>query len=57
MIKPCALQAGDRVAVIAPAGPPDKDQLIEGIRVFEKMGLEVVIGRHVFDEEGRPCSC
>jgi muramoyltetrapeptide carboxypeptidase len=49
MIKPRALQKGDRVAVIAPAGPPDKEQLIQGKRVLEDMGLEVVLGRHVFD--------
>lgn len=52
MIKPCALQEGDQVAVIAPAGPPDRKKLIQGKRVFEKMGLDVVIGRHVFDVEG-----
>jgi len=52
MIKPCALQEGDRVAVIAPAGPPDREHLIQGIRVLEKMGLDVVIGRHVFDVKG-----
>ncbi|WLR46642.1 LD-carboxypeptidase [Halobacillus litoralis] len=53
MIKPRALQEGDRVAVIAPAGPPDREHLSQGIRVLEKMGLEVIIGRHVFqtDEE------
>ena len=51
MIKPSALQKEDRVAVIAPAGPPDKEQFIQGKRVLEKMGLEVVIGRHVFDLE------
>lgn len=51
MIKPCALQEGDRVAVIAPAGPPDREKLIQGKRVFERMGLDVVIGRHVFDVE------
>lgn len=49
MIKPSALQKGDRVAIIAPAGAPDKEKLMQGIRVFEKMGLDVVIGRHVFD--------
>lgn len=49
MIKPCALREGDQVAVIAPAGPPDREKLIQGIRVIEKMGLDVVIGRHVFD--------
>jgi muramoyltetrapeptide carboxypeptidase len=49
MIKPRALQKGERVAIIAPAGPPDKEQLLQGKRVLEEMGLDVVIGRHVFD--------
>ncbi|QAS51500.1 S66 peptidase family protein [Halobacillus litoralis] len=49
MIKPGSLQKGDRVAVIAPAGPPDEEQLLEGISVLENMGLEVVIGRHVYE--------
>jgi muramoyltetrapeptide carboxypeptidase len=48
MIKPRGLQKGDRVAIIAPAGAPDKEQLIQGKRVLKEMGLEVVIGRHVF---------
>lgn len=51
MIKPRALKEGDRVAIIAPAGPPDKEQLIQGKRVLEEMGLDVVFGRHVFDVE------
>ena len=56
MIKPYALQEGDRVAVIAPAGPPDREHLNQGKRVLEKMGLDVVIGRHVFEMEDRTCS-
>ncbi|WP_117169095.1 S66 peptidase family protein [Paraliobacillus sediminis] len=51
MIKSCALQKGDRVAIIAPAGAADKEKLLQGIRVLEKMGLDVVIGRYVFDVE------
>ncbi|MFZ0369053.1 MAG: LD-carboxypeptidase [Halobacillus sp.] len=51
MIKPPALKEGDRVAVIAPAGPPDREHLNQGIRVLEEMGMNVVIGRHVFDVE------
>ncbi|MFD1019588.1 S66 peptidase family protein [Thalassobacillus hwangdonensis] len=51
MIKLNALQKGDQVAIIAPAGPPDKEHLSQGIKVLEKMGLEVVIGRHVYDVE------
>ncbi len=51
MIKPSALQEGDRVVVIAPSGPPNKEHLMQGKRVFEEMGLDVVMGRHVFDVE------
>ena len=51
MIKPHALQVGDRVAVIAPAGPPDREHLLQGKRVLEEMGLDVVIGKNVFDAE------
>jgi len=51
MIKPMALKKGDRVAIIAPAGPPDKEHLIQGKRVLEKMGLEVIFGRHILDVE------
>ncbi|RWZ54485.1 LD-carboxypeptidase [Halobacillus fulvus] len=56
MNKPQALQKGDKVAVVAPAGPPDREHLMQGKRVLEKMGLEVVIGRHVFDVEEDPAT-
>ena len=51
MIKPAALKKGDRVAIIAPAGPPDKEHLIQGKRVLQEMGLEVVLGRHILEVE------
>ncbi|MFI8685810.1 LD-carboxypeptidase [Rossellomorea sp. NPDC077527] len=51
MIKPRALKKGDQVAIIAPAGPANKQQLVQGKRVLEEMGLDVVLGRHVFDVE------
>lgn len=51
MIKPNALRKGDKVAVIAPAGPPDRVLLNQGIAALEEMGLNVFIGRHVFDGE------
>ncbi|TYS17047.1 LD-carboxypeptidase [Rossellomorea vietnamensis] len=51
MIKPRALKKGDQVAIIAPAGQTDKEQLTQGKRVLEEMGLDVVLGRHVFDVE------
>ncbi|WGG44574.1 LD-carboxypeptidase [Rossellomorea sp. DA94] len=51
MKKPRALQKGDKVAIIAPAGAPDKEHLLQGKRVLEEMGVEVVLGRYVFDME------
>ncbi|MHC8523291.1 S66 peptidase family protein [Rossellomorea sp. H39__3] len=54
MNKPAALHKGDRVAVVAPAGQPVKGHLMQGVRVLEEMGLEVMIGRHVFDVEEDP---
>ncbi|MBA2174150.1 LD-carboxypeptidase [Halobacillus locisalis] len=52
MIKPNALRQGDQVVIIAPAGPPDRNQLMEGIEVLENVGLDVRLGRYVFDAEG-----
>ena len=40
------LHAGDRVAVVAPAGPVPTNRLAEGVRVLESWGLEVVVGAH-----------
>ncbi|MGX1262841.1 muramoyltetrapeptide carboxypeptidase [Rossellomorea marisflavi] len=51
MIKPTALHKGDRVAVVAPAGAPVKEHLMQGVKVLEEMGIEVMIGRYVFDVE------
>ena len=50
-MKPAALHKGDRVAVVAPAGAPVKEHLMQGVKALEEMGLEVMIGRHVFDME------
>ncbi|MEW4307912.1 LD-carboxypeptidase [Rossellomorea marisflavi] len=54
MMKPAALHKGDRVAVVAPAGAPVKEHLMQGVKVLEEMGLEVMIGQHVFvvEEDG-----
>ena len=51
MIKPPVLKKGDQVAIIAPAGPPDNEHLIQGKRVLEEMGLDVVFGQYLFDVE------
>ena len=50
--KPPVLRVGDRVGVIAPAGPVTPDELDPGIRALEAFGLEVVPGAHLYDIRG-----
>jgi muramoyltetrapeptide carboxypeptidase len=40
------LHAGDRVAVVAPAGPVPEERLHPGLEVLESWGLRVVVGAH-----------
>ncbi|MFT8320293.1 MAG: LD-carboxypeptidase [Bacillus sp. (in: firmicutes)] len=46
------LQKGDTVAVIAPASPPNKENLERGIAFLEKLGLKVKLGNHLFHQYG-----
>ncbi|MFC1798761.1 LD-carboxypeptidase [Thermodesulfobacteriota bacterium] len=41
ILKPNALQAGDTVGIVAPAGPYDAELLEQGIAVLENMGFKV----------------
>jgi muramoyltetrapeptide carboxypeptidase len=43
------LRPGDRVAVVAPSGAVDEARLHAGCVVLEALGLDVVLGDHVFD--------
>ncbi|AUG77323.1 peptidase U61 [Kitasatospora sp. MMS16-BH015] len=47
--RPHALAPGDRVAVIAPSGPIDRERLAAGVRILEDWGLEVVPSEHLLD--------
>jgi muramoyltetrapeptide carboxypeptidase len=49
LTRPRRLRAGDGVAVVAPAGPVPPDQLEAGVRILEKWGLRVRLGKHVYD--------
>jgi muramoyltetrapeptide carboxypeptidase len=40
------LRAGDKVAVVAPAGPVPEQRLRPGIEVLESWGLQVAVGAH-----------
>ncbi len=50
--RPPALQPGDRVAVVAPASPPDPEKLEAGLRRLEATGLIVERGRTLSARRG-----
>lgn len=47
LIRAQRLQAGDRVAVVAPSGPVPADRLDAGLAVLSSWGLEALPGEHV----------
>ncbi|RDW20561.1 S66 peptidase family protein [Oceanobacillus chungangensis] len=47
MLYPMHLEKGDRIGVIAPAGPPDLEKTSKSISFFEAMGLQVKFGKHL----------
>jgi len=53
VIRPRLLRPGDRVAVVAPAGPVDPALLARGVGVLESWGLRVEVGTHVLDRHPR----
>jgi muramoyltetrapeptide carboxypeptidase len=48
MIKPRALKAGDRVAVVAPASPFDRGEFARGLDEIRRLGFEPVFDERVF---------
>jgi muramoyltetrapeptide carboxypeptidase len=48
---PPSLRAGDRIAVVAPSGPPDPERLERGCAVLRGLGLDVVVAKHVLDRD------
>jgi muramoyltetrapeptide carboxypeptidase len=52
LVKPAPLSGGDRVRLIAPAGPFDPDLFSTGQRVLEGLGLVPVVSRSEFAREG-----
>jgi len=50
-LNPPILRPGDRIGVVAPAGPPRRRALEAGIAVLEGRGFQVVRGRHLFDRQ------
>ena len=50
MLLPSFLRPNDKVAIVAPAGKPDKDLLEAGIIVLTSWGLHVEYGKHVYSQ-------
>lgn len=48
MLKPPALRSGDRIGVIAPASPFDRDEFERGLRELRTLGFEPVFDETVF---------
>jgi muramoyltetrapeptide carboxypeptidase len=51
-IKPSRLQEGDRIGVIAPAGPVLESEIQPGLNFLESLGFETVCSPHLFDQKG-----
>ncbi|MEJ2723434.1 MAG: LD-carboxypeptidase [Deltaproteobacteria bacterium] len=50
-VKPSPLKPGERVGVIAPAGPVKESELQTGISVLESLGFEVKLSPHLYEEK------
>ena len=51
-LQPPRLQRGDRVRLVSPASPPNRDNVDFGARMLESWGLRVEFGAHCFDRLG-----
>lgn len=52
LIRPRPLRPGDRVAVVAPSGPPNQERLAAGCEILRGWGLDVVVSPHSAERHG-----
>ncbi|MBY0121214.1 LD-carboxypeptidase [Bacillus sp. S/N-304-OC-R1] len=52
LTKPQALKAGDTIGIIAPASPPNQENLHRSFHFLEELGLKAKVGKHVYDQYG-----
>jgi muramoyltetrapeptide carboxypeptidase len=52
VIVPKALNTGDTIGIIAPAGPFDKSRFDEGIAVIHEMGFATKVGEDIYKRNG-----
>lgn len=53
MIQPPYLKRGDRVAILAPARSISFEEVHPSIKLFQRWGLEVILGSYVFNRENQ----
>jgi len=53
MIQPPYLKRGDRIAIVSPARAVSFEDLHQAMRIFQKWGLEVILGSYVFNRENQ----
>jgi len=51
-IKPPRLEKGDRIGIVAPAGPVLQDEIQPGLDFLESLGFEPVCSPHLYDRKG-----
>jgi muramoyltetrapeptide carboxypeptidase len=51
-IKPARLKKGDRIGILAPAGPVLQEEIQPGLDFLESCGFEPVCAPHLFDRKG-----
>jgi muramoyltetrapeptide carboxypeptidase len=51
-LTPPRLRPGDRVRLVSPASPPDREHVERGVALLMEWGLTVEVGAHVFDRLG-----
>jgi muramoyltetrapeptide carboxypeptidase LdcA involved in peptidoglycan recycling len=52
MIKPRALRAGDRIALVSPASPFSREEFDKGVAELARLGFEAVYDEAVFARSG-----
>jgi muramoyltetrapeptide carboxypeptidase len=51
-MKASVWKKGDTIGIVSPAGPIKREELEQGIKIVESLGLHVKLGKHVFDKYG-----
>lgn len=51
-MKASVWKKGDTIGIISPAGPIKREELEQGIKIVESLGLHVKLGKHVYDKYG-----